>query len=197
VVQDAIGGLNLGFPGQYYDAETKTWNNGFRDYNSALGQYVESDPVGLAGGINTYAYAHGNPLSYVDPHGLDIFVANTAQVGGLHQKIVIGTPDNMLYGQSYGMTTRHNPMQWTSSAVEPTANGAGSGVVYEDEDPITGVNSALYLHTTPAEDAAAIAFLKFQVGHTGPYNVLTNSCRDYSQAQYWQLFNMILHMRHP
>jgi RHS repeat-associated protein len=62
--------LNLGFPGQYYDAETGLWNNGFRDYDSTLGRYVESDPSGLAGGVNTYAYVEGNPLSYVDVLGL-------------------------------------------------------------------------------------------------------------------------------
>jgi RHS repeat-associated protein len=62
--------LNLGFPGQYYDAETRTWNNGYRDYISKFGRYLESDPVGLAGGVNTYAYVGGNPLSRVDPYGL-------------------------------------------------------------------------------------------------------------------------------
>lgn len=62
--------LNLGFPGQYYDAETWLWNNGYRDYNSASGRYIESDPIGLRGGANTYAYAGSNPLMYTDPYGL-------------------------------------------------------------------------------------------------------------------------------
>jgi RHS repeat-associated protein len=44
--------------------------NWHRDYNPALGRYVESDPIGLAGGINAYAYVSDNLLAHVDPLGL-------------------------------------------------------------------------------------------------------------------------------
>ncbi|HDP3462163.1 TPA: RHS repeat domain-containing protein, partial [Pseudomonas aeruginosa] len=61
--------VNLRFPGQYYDAESGLHYNYFRDYDPETGRYVESDPIGLAGGLNTYVYVEGNPLAYVDEWG--------------------------------------------------------------------------------------------------------------------------------
>jgi RHS repeat-associated protein len=61
----------LGLPGQYHDSETGTNYNLFRSYVAVNGRYNESDPVGLDGGVNVYAYANQNPLKYIDPLGLD------------------------------------------------------------------------------------------------------------------------------
>ena len=64
IVQD------LRLPGQEFDADTGLYHNGFRDYAPGWGRYLQSDPIGLAGGMNTYGYAGGNPVNWVDPLGL-------------------------------------------------------------------------------------------------------------------------------
>ena len=62
--------LNLRLPGQYADVETGTHYNYLRDYDPGTGRYLTSDPIGLAGGPNLYAYVDADPLLASDPLGL-------------------------------------------------------------------------------------------------------------------------------
>ncbi len=96
IVQD------LRLPGQENDSDAGWYHNGYRDYVPALGRYLESDPFGLQGGLNTYAYADGNPLNEIDPMGLWTSKLYLTFGGDLHVfgggsgstavGIVIGTP---------------------------------------------------------------------------------------------------------
>lgn len=61
---------NLRFPGHYFDEETRLHDNYFRQYDPSVGRYVQTDPMGLDGGINGYAYAGLNPCIRSDRYGL-------------------------------------------------------------------------------------------------------------------------------
>ncbi|WP_326839129.1 RHS repeat-associated core domain-containing protein [Rahnella laticis] len=71
--------------GQHYDEESGLHYNRHRYYDPAPGRYITQDPIGLMGG-NVYSHVNNNPVSLIDPMGLDAMVL----VGGATQGNPIG-----------------------------------------------------------------------------------------------------------
>jgi RHS repeat-associated protein len=93
--------------GAYQDKETNLHYNYFRHYDPSIGRYGESDPIGLRGGLNTYAYVYGSPLSLVDLLGLagaDGLDGSGRRGGGYFpgplDVFIPGTPANQALGKS-------------------------------------------------------------------------------------------------
>ena len=57
------------FTGREIDAEMDLLYYRTRSYDSLQGRFVSEDTIGLRGGLNLFAYANQNPLTFRDPHG--------------------------------------------------------------------------------------------------------------------------------
>ncbi len=124
---------NQRFPGQYADAESGFSYNYFRDYDPTVGRYVESDPIGLRGGHNTFGYAFQNPLTYIDPRGTEVTIVcrPVGSSGGLakHCAVIVwhweekecgGTKEKVIDHQ-YSISFGHNtPGERTNDFTEIT-----------------------------------------------------------------------------
>jgi len=76
---DGVGfELVLRFPGQQATYASGMFYNYQRDYDPAVGRYSQSDPIGLLGGISAFGYVSGDPLSSLDPEGMQQRAATQA-----------------------------------------------------------------------------------------------------------------------
>jgi len=98
--------LPLRLPGQYFDKETNLHYNYFRDYDPGIGRYINSDPIGLEGGLNAYAYVFASPLINADPAGLAVSAhcrpVGTSGTGYFHCFVYVTCPAEQ-WSQTYSM----------------------------------------------------------------------------------------------
>ncbi|HEW97392.1 MAG TPA: hypothetical protein ENF37_01930, partial [Beggiatoa sp.] len=86
---------HLRFAGQYFDSETGLHYNWHRYYEPTTGRYLRVDPIPS---VNLYAYVLGNPVSFVDPFGLEAtewldFVQLGLMYGGNGEPINLSFPN--------------------------------------------------------------------------------------------------------
>ena len=144
--------VNLRFPGQYYDDETGFHYNYFRTYDPATGRYVESDPIGLIGGLNTFSYVGVNPMSAIDPFGLDTLVISNGQTVTHGGRNPLG----------------HTAAATTGSGVYSQGNNArpGSSVVDYVRRELGRRDTRLtIIETTPEQEATILDHLMLTSAH--------------------------------
>jgi len=131
--------LDLRFPGQIADAETGFYYNLNRYYDPIAGRYTQSDPIGLGGGLNTYAYVRGSPLKYIDSTGLcleDACVVEGAIAATLGQAVVdaIGIYTGM-------SSTPHSRDEYDDQNIERIANQREYQNNCDNQTPPPGLDS--------------------------------------------------------
>ena len=123
--------INLRYPGQYADAETGLFYNWNRYYEPKTGRYLTSDPIGLAGGLNSYAYVSVNPLKFYDLFGLEIT--------GEWTKFSYSANGHIDQIKLFDFTSRLGTLSVSIAEIFVTATGsAAGGIKCKETDDCTG-----------------------------------------------------------
>ena len=175
---------NVRFPGQYYDQETGLHYNYFRDYDPGTGRYIESDPIGLNGGVNTYLYVNASPLIFIDPRGLVKIHGNWCGpdwTGGLDEQYYESPPGHYLFPKTLmDNACRAHDICYSVCREEYKCNKSGRGACMTQCDrslagatPI-GSNSG----TSVAKSVAIYVWMNYNIFPNPGENSPECSCRE-------------------
>lgn len=170
--------FDMRFPGQRYDSATGLNYNYFRDYDPGTGRYVQSDPIGLSGGVGTYSYALSNPLILTDPMG------QTPVVAGVCLIPAIGWAGCAVVGVTVGAVTCY-----ASGACQRAAQAAGNWV--DDQISDWGAAYSEGLASSPApydhnDENWALAFVPDPFGGDEACRMLAHAIRILRAQSAWR-----------
>ena len=119
-----------------------------------------------------YSYVHNNPITLVDPYGLDYWIEGPSgsEPAG-HQSLAIGDPMGKYTAYSFGVNGEFNLYHYME------------GTVYEDTKLGGKIISDYYRKTTTEEDLALQQALAHQVGIKNMY-IFWRTCRNFSQSRF-------------
>lgn len=168
------GGNSLQYTGRENDGTGQQFNRG-RYYDPVLKRWLNEDPIGIAGGLNLYAYAANNPTSFRDPFGLDVTITFFPGFPG-H----IGIGVNTLETQGHYPNTRAGAILRNGLSV---CYASTPGRVVKDRerqgDSEYKRASILVIPTTPAQDRNIQKHLDASINTELPWNVCRDQCFRY------------------
>ncbi|NHZ67128.1 RHS repeat-associated core domain-containing protein, partial [Massilia genomosp. 1] len=145
------------FLGQYHDTETGLNYNRFRYYDADCGRYVSLDPIGLAGGSNSYQYAP-NPSGWTDPLGLSktCSCSGTANMDRMQTQDIRFTQDTVSPNFSDGGTISEAVAALRSGRIKPDDFPAirvveKNGITYSLDNRRLATFSAAQVKSVPVQ----------------------------------------------
>jgi RHS repeat-associated protein len=88
VIGTSAYGNRFLFQGREYDYTTQLYHFRARWYDPETGRWLSNDPIGISGGLNLYAFCANNPVNFVDPMGLDVWVLEVRDSLFFHRVVV-------------------------------------------------------------------------------------------------------------
>jgi RHS repeat-associated protein len=184
-VYDAFGGTSVsgaasGNASQYTGREndgTGLYYYRARYYNATLQRFISEDPIGLGGGINSYAYALDNPLSYSDPFGLDVTITAYPGANGNpfgHVGVSINGSPAVGFNPAPG---------WDPFSIFGPVPGAVLPVQPGRPVDPNCANGAcqVTIHTTPAQDQAMLNYINNRTNNPGYYDLAGRNCGQFGR----------------
>jgi uncharacterized protein RhaS with RHS repeats len=114
-----------------------------RDYDPALGRYVESDPIGLMGGLNTYGYGYQRPTSMIDPTGEFVIVLPALPALANVGTAVVGLISGIILA---------NALPKDPSSTDSSGDTSSGSADCPPNDPCKGLREQLRRHEKKLQD---------------------------------------------